>query len=193
MPCGRDRRLPRARRCLDPERPVYRRHTPARPHAGQSAPHRRALMGYAVSRAHHADVGGMTPGSMPAGSRELFQEGLVLPPVRLVAAGVAARGHRCGHPGQLAHAAERAGDLRAQIAAHRLADARMARARRPLGPGARRRRVCASCSPTPSGGPAPSSPASPTAPTVPRSGSRATGSRRIPSHIRVAVTVSGIG
>lgn len=34
------------------------------------------IIGYAVSRAHHADVGGMTPGSMPAGAREIYQEGL---------------------------------------------------------------------------------------------------------------------
>jgi N-methylhydantoinase B len=39
--------------------------------------------GYSVVRAHHSDVGGMTPGSMPAGARELFQEGLIIPPSRL--------------------------------------------------------------------------------------------------------------
>jgi N-methylhydantoinase B len=38
---------------------------------------------YSVVRAHHSDVGGMTPGSMPAGARDLFAEGLVIPPVRL--------------------------------------------------------------------------------------------------------------
>lgn len=37
--------------------------------------------GYSVVRAHHSDVGGATPGSMPAGARELLAEGLVLPPV----------------------------------------------------------------------------------------------------------------
>lgn len=42
------------------------------------------ILGYAVSRAHHADVGGSTPGSMPAGATELYQEGLCLPPTRLV-------------------------------------------------------------------------------------------------------------
>ena len=47
-----------------------------------------AIVGYAVVRAHHADVGGMSPGSMPQGATELVQEGLVLPPVRLVRAGV---------------------------------------------------------------------------------------------------------
>jgi len=45
------------------------------------------IVGYAVSRAHHADVGGMTPGSMPAGAREIYQEGLRIPPVRLVRGG----------------------------------------------------------------------------------------------------------
>jgi N-methylhydantoinase B len=39
--------------------------------------------GYSVVRAHHSDVGGMTPGSMPAGARDIFAEGIVIPPVRL--------------------------------------------------------------------------------------------------------------
>ncbi|HEX9705750.1 MAG TPA: hydantoinase B/oxoprolinase family protein [Gemmatimonadales bacterium] len=39
--------------------------------------------GYAVVRAHHSDVGGMQPGSMPAGAREIYAEGLILPPLRL--------------------------------------------------------------------------------------------------------------
>ncbi|HEV8263975.1 MAG TPA: hydantoinase B/oxoprolinase family protein [Gemmatimonadales bacterium] len=43
----------------------------------------RAVGGYSVVRAHHSDVGGITPGSMPAGAREIFAEGIVLPPVRL--------------------------------------------------------------------------------------------------------------
>jgi len=38
--------------------------------------------GYSVVRAHHSDIGGMTAGSMPAGARELYQEGLVIPPSR---------------------------------------------------------------------------------------------------------------
>lgn len=39
--------------------------------------------GYSVVRAHHSDVGGITAGSMPAGARELYQEGLIIPPTRL--------------------------------------------------------------------------------------------------------------
>jgi N-methylhydantoinase B len=38
--------------------------------------------GYSVVRAHHSDIGGMTAGSMPAGARELYQEGLIIPPSR---------------------------------------------------------------------------------------------------------------
>jgi N-methylhydantoinase B len=81
---------------------------------------------YAVTRAHHADVGGMAPGSMPAGSRELLQEGIVIPPVRLVA-------DRRPSPDVMALILansrtpdEREGDLRAQLAAHRLAERRLA-------------------------------------------------------------------
>ncbi len=45
------------------------------------------VAGYSVTRAHHSDVGGMSPGSMPADSRDIWQEGLVIPPLRLVRAG----------------------------------------------------------------------------------------------------------
>jgi N-methylhydantoinase B len=41
------------------------------------------VVGYAAVRAHHADVGGMSPGSMPRGATELVQEGIVVPPVRI--------------------------------------------------------------------------------------------------------------
>ncbi len=41
------------------------------------------IVGYAAVRAHHADVGGMSPGSMPRGATELVQEGLIVPPVRI--------------------------------------------------------------------------------------------------------------
>ncbi len=41
------------------------------------------VVAYAVNRAHHADVGGMRPGSMPADSTEIWQEGLVIPPIRV--------------------------------------------------------------------------------------------------------------
>src|ERR1700761_6895928 len=43
------------------------------------------LFGFAASRAHHADVGGPTPGSMPAFSRRLDDEGVVIAPTRATA------------------------------------------------------------------------------------------------------------
>jgi N-methylhydantoinase B len=43
-----------------------------------------AVFGYACNKAHHADVGGMVPGSMPPNARELFAEGFVMPPMRLM-------------------------------------------------------------------------------------------------------------
>ena len=42
------------------------------------------LIGYAANKAHHTDVGGMAPGSMSADAPDLFAEGLVVPPMRLV-------------------------------------------------------------------------------------------------------------
>ncbi len=41
------------------------------------------LVGWVANRAHHADVGGMVPGSIPPGATELVQEGFIVPPVRL--------------------------------------------------------------------------------------------------------------
>jgi N-methylhydantoinase B len=84
------------------------------------------ILGYSVTRAHHSDVGGMSPGSMPAGSQEIWQEGLVIPPVRLVR-----RGEEVGDVLRLVLANVRTpeirrGDLRAQIAAHRVAEERAA-------------------------------------------------------------------
>jgi N-methylhydantoinase B len=78
------------------------------------------LLGWAASRAHHADVGGMVPASMPADSTELHQEGLILPPARLDSdlIELIAANSRAGE--------ERRGDLRAQLAVHRLAERRVA-------------------------------------------------------------------
>jgi N-methylhydantoinase B len=83
------------------------------------------IVAYAATRAHHSDVGGMRPGSMPADSREIYQEGLVIPPVRLVAGGewvddVLALVQANSRTPEL-----RIGDLRAQVAANALAATRL--------------------------------------------------------------------
>ena len=75
------------------------------------------VVGFAAVRAHHADVGGMSPGSMPQGATELVQEGIIVPPVRIVR-----RGDPVDDVMRLVLAnvrtpEERRGDLRAQLAA----------------------------------------------------------------------------
>ena len=77
------------------------------------------IIGYAVSRAHHADVGGMAPGSMPAGAREIHQEGLRLPPTRLVTGGEIDERVMELVLANVRNPRERRADLRAQIAANR--------------------------------------------------------------------------
>ncbi len=76
------------------------------------------LVGFAASRAHHADVGGAVPGSM-ALAHEIYQEGLVLPPVRLVTAGELNDGVWDLILANVRTPQERAGDLRAQLACGR--------------------------------------------------------------------------
>ena len=78
------------------------------------------LIGFAANRAHHADVGGRTPGSMPADSRTLDEEGVVIPPWRLDDDLLADLTGRMRNP------AQRRADLRAQIAANRTGAARLA-------------------------------------------------------------------
>jgi N-methylhydantoinase B len=79
----------------------------------------RTLLGYAVSRAHHADVGGIEPASLPAFSRTLQEEGVILPPQLLTEAVLERFVEATRRP------EERRGDLRAQLSAHRLADHRL--------------------------------------------------------------------
>jgi len=79
----------------------------------------RTDVGYAVSRAHHADVGGREPGSMPADSRTLDDEGVVIPPTRLDEELLADLVAAMRNPD------ERRGDFRAQLAAHTLATRRI--------------------------------------------------------------------
>jgi N-methylhydantoinase B len=75
-----------------------------------------ALAGYAANKAHHTDVGGAVPGSMPPDARDLFAEGSVVPPMllmrddRLVEETVELMRANSRTP------EARAGDLRAQIA-----------------------------------------------------------------------------
>jgi len=77
------------------------------------------LVAFAANRAHHADVGGPTPGSMPADSRSLSEEGVVIAPRVLDDAAIAELS------GQMRQPQQRRADLRAQLAANRAAALRV--------------------------------------------------------------------
>jgi 5-oxoprolinase (ATP-hydrolysing) len=47
----------------------------------------RRLLGYVACRAHHAEIGGIRPGSVPPNARSLAEEGVVIPPTLLVEGG----------------------------------------------------------------------------------------------------------
>jgi len=83
------------------------------------------IIGYAVTRAHHSDVGGMRPGSAPSDSREIFQEGIIIPPVRLVQGGEYVEDVLDLLLANVRTPAIRRGDLRAQIAANQIAETRI--------------------------------------------------------------------
>jgi N-methylhydantoinase B len=86
-----------------------------------------ALIGFAASRAHHADVGGRVPGSMPADSRTLAEEGVVIAPRPLTEEAIAELTARMRQP------EERRADLRAQLAANRSGALRLAELARRVG------------------------------------------------------------
>nr|BCX01386.1 MAG: N-methylhydantoinase B [Bacteroidota bacterium] len=81
------------------------------------------LWGFVATRAHHADIGGMSPGSMPL-SREIYQEGLIIPPVKLLRAGQLDTAVWDLLLANVRTPEERTGDLRAQLAAGRRGVAR---------------------------------------------------------------------
>ena len=84
----------------------------------------RRLAGFVSNRGHHSDVGGMTPGSLPL-STELYQEGTIIPPLKLARAGrvnhevvqLICRNSRTPE--------ERKGDLAAQIASIKVGERRL--------------------------------------------------------------------
>ena len=95
-----------------PLSPPPHSHTPTPPHF------------FVASRAHHADIGGMSPGSMPL-STEIYQEGLIIPPLKLVAAGQRNEAVWDLILSNVRTPAERQGDLAAQMAAHTVGERRV--------------------------------------------------------------------
>jgi len=83
------------------------------------------LIAYVATRAHHADVGGMEPGSMPGNSRTIFQEGLIIPTVRLFRKGVLQEEVLRIILANVRTPEERRGDLSAQLASLRIGERRI--------------------------------------------------------------------
>jgi len=95
------------------------------------------LLGFAANRAHHADVGGRVPGSMPADSTTLAEEGVVIAPRVLDEAAIGELVVQMRQPDQ------RRADLRAQLAANRIGARRLAELAERLGPEALREATAA--------------------------------------------------
>ena len=85
---------------------------------------REKLIYYVANRAHHADVGGIAPGSMSI-TTEIFQDGVVIPPVKLVREGVMQEDVFALILANVRTAEERRGDIAAQIAANRVGERRI--------------------------------------------------------------------
>jgi N-methylhydantoinase B len=103
------------------------------------------LLGYVANRAHHADVGGAAPGSMPASATEIAMEGIRIPPILLADASgerddvlrlIAANSRTPG---------ERRGDLRAQFAANHVGARRLQELAGRMGPARLAQAMAAVC------------------------------------------------
>ncbi|MEK7807201.1 MAG: hydantoinase B/oxoprolinase family protein, partial [Chloroflexota bacterium] len=107
-----------------PPSPLYERGAREGSRTGKTGGISQTLVGFVANRGHHADVGGMTPGSLPL-STELYQEGLIIPPIKLARGGrlnqeiiqLICRNSRTPD--------ERKGDLAAQLASIRVGERRL--------------------------------------------------------------------
>src|SRR5438132_10816828 len=86
---------------------------------------RQLIIGFAVNRAHHADIGGKVVGSMPATAMRLEDEGLVLEPQKMMDRGRERRAVLERFRRETSNPLERLGDLRAQVAANELGARRL--------------------------------------------------------------------
>src|SRR5579884_2912518 len=85
---------------------------------------KKRLLFYVANRAHHSDVGGMSPGSMPL-AREIYQEGIRIPPVLLMRGGTVDRALLDLILANVRTPVEREGDLLAQCMAIRRGEQRL--------------------------------------------------------------------
>jgi N-methylhydantoinase B len=94
------------------------------------------LVGWVGNRAHHADVGGEAPGSMPAHATEVTQEGIVVPPIVAVVDGAWSEPFLVPFLAATRTPSERRGDLSAQFGANEAGALRLASLVERIGPDA---------------------------------------------------------
>lgn len=87
--------------------------------------HEEEIIGHAVNKAHHSDVGGKAPGSMAGDAAELYQEGIIVPPVKFVKGGEVDKELSAFLMSNVRTPEVRLGDLRAQVAANLLGERRV--------------------------------------------------------------------
>ncbi|MGQ9679240.1 MAG: hydantoinase B/oxoprolinase family protein [Candidatus Bathyarchaeia archaeon] len=83
------------------------------------------LIGYVANKAHHTDIGGRAPGSIAGDSTELYQEGLIIPPVKFVRKGIINEELSSFIKANIRTPEIQMGDLRAQIAANNIGIGRL--------------------------------------------------------------------
>lgn len=83
------------------------------------------LIGFSANRAHHADVGGITPGSLPGISTEIYQEGIIIPPIKIFEKGKLKEDLLELIVKNTRTPEERAGDIKAQLSANRIGEKRV--------------------------------------------------------------------
>ncbi|MFX1486306.1 MAG: hydantoinase B/oxoprolinase family protein [Promethearchaeota archaeon] len=77
------------------------------------------IEGFVANMAHHQDIGGRAPGGVPGDTTDIYQEGLIIPPTKLVGKGKINQEVLALLLANVRAPSERAGDYRAQIAANR--------------------------------------------------------------------------
>jgi N-methylhydantoinase B len=82
--------------------------------------HREELIGFSANRVHQSDIGGKSPGSMPGDSTDVYQEGLIIPPLRLYERGALNKPLLELIMRNVRTPTERRGDFRAQMAANKI-------------------------------------------------------------------------
>ena len=87
--------------------------------------HKGSIIGYTANKAHHTDVGGKAPGSLAADASELYQEGLIIPPVKLLKRGELVPDIVSIIRSNVRTPDVQMGDLRAQIAANKTGERRL--------------------------------------------------------------------